>query len=67
MPLRTVVLLVVLGLQNMEDAEMEFLFWDGDFPVWLVVVVAAVLGFVIGWFLGRGSGKRRAIERIADA
>ncbi len=61
-----VVLLVIFGIQNAESAGISILFWEADLPVWLVIVVSAGLGFVIGWLLGRGSGRRRAIEKLSD-
>lgn len=47
------VLLVFFMLQNRDRANVDFLFWDVDARLWLVIVIAAALGFVIGWFLGR--------------
>jgi uncharacterized integral membrane protein len=43
---------IVLGifiLQNLEDANVDFLFWDWDLAIAVVIVVSAALGFVIGW------------------
>lgn len=59
------VVLVIFGLQNTDPADIDFLFWDVEVALVLVIAVAALLGFVIGWLLGRASGKRRAIERIS--
>jgi uncharacterized integral membrane protein len=47
------VVLVVFMLQNRDRANVDFLFWDVEARLWVVIVIAAVLGFVIGWFLGR--------------
>ncbi|MGZ5288513.1 MAG: lipopolysaccharide assembly protein LapA domain-containing protein [Actinomycetota bacterium] len=47
------VVLVVFMLQNRDRANVDFLFWDVDARLWVVIVIAAVLGVVIGWFLGR--------------
>ena len=52
------VLLVIFMLQNRDRANIDFLFWDIEARLWLVIVLAAVLGFVIGWLLGR-SGRGR--------
>ena len=52
--------LVIFVLQNRDRANVDFLFWDVDARVWTVIVLAAGLGFVIGWMLGRarrGKGK----------
>ncbi|HEX6844782.1 MAG TPA: LapA family protein [Actinomycetota bacterium] len=58
------ILLLIFVLQNTNDADIDFLFWDGEVSLWVLIVVSAVLGFAIGWFLGRGSGKRAAIRKI---
>jgi uncharacterized integral membrane protein len=61
-----ILLVAVFGLQNMDGADIDLLFWDVDVPLWIVIAVSALLGFVIGWLLGRASGRRRAIERLTD-
>ena len=43
------VLLVVFVLQNLDDADVNFLFWDWDIAIGGVILVAAALGFVLGW------------------
>ncbi len=45
------VLLVIFVLQNLDDANIDFLFWDWDVAIAIAIVVAAILGFVIGWFV----------------
>lgn len=45
------VLLLIFVLQNLEDANVDFLFWDWDVAIALAIAIAAVLGFVMGWFL----------------
>jgi uncharacterized integral membrane protein len=45
------VLLVVFVLQNLEDANVDFLVWEWDVSIAAAIVVAAVLGFVIGWMV----------------
>ncbi|MGH2680100.1 MAG: lipopolysaccharide assembly protein LapA domain-containing protein [Actinomycetota bacterium] len=45
------VLLVIFILQNLEDENIDFLFWDWDVAIALAIGVAAVLGFIIGWSL----------------
>jgi uncharacterized integral membrane protein len=48
--------------QNRDDTEVSWLFLDGTWPLWLVIVVAAVLGAVLsevlGWLIRRR--RRRA-------
>jgi uncharacterized integral membrane protein len=45
----TGILLGIFMLQNLEDANIDFLFWDWDLAIAVVIIVSAVLGFVIGW------------------
>jgi uncharacterized integral membrane protein len=46
-------LLVIFILQNLDDANIDFLFWDWDVAVALAIGISAALGFVIGWAIGR--------------
>jgi len=55
------VLLLFFVLQNTDDAHIDFLFLDGTFPLWVVIVAVAFLGFAAGWLLGRS--RRRDRER----
>ena len=59
-----VVLLVVFLLQNADTAKIRFLFLDGTYPLWLLLVVGAALGFVAGWLVAAARGRRR-LERRA--
>jgi uncharacterized integral membrane protein len=45
------ILLMIFVLQNLEDANIDFLFWDWNVAIAVAIVVAAALGFVIGWFV----------------
>ena len=45
----TGILLGIFMLQNLEDTNVDFLIWDWDLAIAVVIVVSAVLGFVIGW------------------
>jgi len=57
------VLLVIFVLQNTDRAQIDFLVWNGSFPLWTLIVVAAVLGCLGGWVVGRIRGAdRRARE-----
>ena len=42
-------LLTIFVLQNLDDANIDFLFWDWDIATALPIGIAAALGFVIGW------------------
>ena len=60
------VIVLIFALQNAEEANVSVLVWDVNIPLWMVIAGSAVLGFVVGWFLGRGSGRRRAIAKLSD-
>ena len=58
------ILLLVFVFQNTDRAQIDFLFWDGDFPLWTMIVLAAILGLIGGWMIGR---IQRADRRARDA
>ena len=58
-------LLVVFLLQNAETAKIRFLFLDGTYPLWLLLVVGAALGFAAGWLVA-ARGRRRLQRRAKD-
>lgn len=64
------ILLVVFGFQNTDRAQIDFLFWSGVFRLWTMIVVAAALGLIGGWVIGRIGGAerraRRAERRLRD-
>jgi uncharacterized integral membrane protein len=53
------VLLLVFVLQNTNEADVNFLFWDAAVPLWVVIGIAAALGFVGGWLVAWMRGRRR--------
>ena len=59
-------LLVIFMLQNTEDVRVEFLFWDFTWPVWLIVIVSAVVGALVWFGLGVVRRHRRRQERRED-
>jgi len=42
------VLLLVFIFQNTADTSFKFLFWSFTFPLWLGLLITAVVAFVIG-------------------
>jgi uncharacterized integral membrane protein len=63
------VLLLIFTLQNLEDANVDFLFWEWDIAIGAVILVAAVLGFVLGWgfaWMRRRARRERRQERRED-
>jgi uncharacterized integral membrane protein len=61
------VLLVIFALQNSERVDVDFFVFDTKARVVTVIVVAAILGFVIGFLVGRPSkAERRAMKKGLD-
>jgi uncharacterized integral membrane protein len=58
-----VALLVIFMLQNRDDVNVDFLFWGFTWPVWLVILVSAVLGGIVWIGLGVVRRHRRRKER----
>ena len=61
-----VLLLVVFLLQNAETTKIRFLFLDGTYPLWSLLVVGAALGFAAGWLVAAARGRRRLQRRAKD-
>ena len=61
-----VALLAIFMAQNTDDVKVKFLAWDFTWPVWLLILVAAVFGAVIWLGLGILRRHRRRKERRAD-
>jgi len=53
------VVLLVFVLQNGARTQLSFLFLDGYFPLWTLIVVGAVLGFAAGWLVSAARRRRR--------
>ncbi|MGE5460012.1 MAG: lipopolysaccharide assembly protein LapA domain-containing protein [Solirubrobacterales bacterium] len=59
-----ILVLVVFAIANFQRVEVNFLLFTTRARVVTVIVVAALLGFVAGWFVGRPSrAERKAMER----
>ncbi len=52
-------LLLVLIIQNAQEAVFRVLFWRIAMPQIVFVPLAVVLGFFLGYFLGRSDRKRK--------
>ena len=59
-------LLVTFMIQNTEDIRVDFLFWHFTWPLWLVVLLSAVLGAFVWFGLGVIRRHRRRKERRQD-
>jgi uncharacterized integral membrane protein len=53
-----VVIVVIFSLFNLEQTNVDFVFFDADAPLFLVIVVMLGVGFVAG-YLTRGTRARR--------
>jgi uncharacterized integral membrane protein len=59
-----ILVLVIFAIANFQRVEVNFLLFTTRARVVTVIVVAALLGFVAGWFVGRPSrAQRKAMER----
>jgi uncharacterized integral membrane protein len=58
--------LVVFMLQNRQDARVKFLTWDFTWPMWLIVLVSAVVGAFVWLGLGVLRRHRRRKARRED-
>lgn len=56
-------LLLIFILQNTQDVQVDFLFWDFTWPLWFLLVVSATLGAVLWLGLGLLRRHRRRKER----
>ena len=54
------VLLLVFIIQNSNDAEVTWLVTDTKTPLWVVIFVSAVLGYVVGQLIEIGWRRHRS-------
>jgi uncharacterized integral membrane protein len=59
-------LLIAFGIANFETVGVNFLLFDAQARLVTVIVVAAGLGFVIGYFVGRPGRLQRRYLRERD-
>ena len=59
-------ILVIFMIQNTEDVKVDFLFWDFTWPVWLLTLVAALVGAFVWFGLGVLRRHRRRKDRRDD-
>jgi uncharacterized integral membrane protein len=53
------VVIVFFVAQNGDRTHIQFLFLDGMYPLWTLLVVGAALGFVAGWLVSAARGRHR--------
>jgi uncharacterized integral membrane protein len=58
--------LIIFMLQNRDDVRVDFLWFDFTWPLWLVILVSAVVGAFVWFGLGVLRRHRRRKERRED-
>jgi uncharacterized integral membrane protein len=56
----------VFMIQNTDDVTVKFLFWEFTWPVWVLILVSALIGAIIWLGMGVLRRHRRRKERRAD-
>jgi len=54
-----VAIVVVLVLQNTNNANVHLLLFTASYPMWLVLGGVMAVSFLAGWLFGRSRGARR--------
>ena len=60
------VLALILVIQNSQKVEFRFFFVEGQTPLFFGLIIALLLGALVGWLLPRVRGNRRHEERERD-
>ena len=61
------IVLLVFALQNSERVDVDFLVFDAQVRVVVVILVSAAHGVIVGWLVGRPSrGERKVMRRGLD-
>ena len=55
--------LLVFMIQNTEDVTVDFLFWNFTWPLWLLILVSALIGALVWFGVGVLRRHRRRTER----
>jgi uncharacterized integral membrane protein len=61
-----VALLLIFMIQNAESVRLDFLVWDFNLLLWLLILVSALLGALVWIGLGVMRRHRRRVERRED-
>ena len=48
-----VVVIVILAIVNSQDSKVDFVVGDFTLPLFVVIVGSALVGLIVGYFLGR--------------
>ena len=52
-----ILVVVILAIANSKKVKVDFVVADITMPLFLVIVGSALIGWLVGWFMGRGRGK----------
>jgi uncharacterized integral membrane protein len=58
--------LLIFMIQNTDDVTVQFLFWSFTCPLWLLILVAALVGGLVWFGLGVLRRHRRRVARRED-
>ena len=60
-PVLLVVVALLFVVQNTEQTSFDFLWFQFEWPLWVMLVVFALVGAAISWFLAR---RRRRLKDV---
>ena len=52
-----IVIVVILALVNSQDIKVDFVVADVTLPLFVVIVGSALIGLIVGYFIGRREKK----------
>ena len=52
-----IVIVVILALVNSQDIKVDFVVGDVTLPLFVVIVGSALIGLIVGYFIGRREKK----------
>jgi uncharacterized integral membrane protein len=60
------VLLLIFIVQNDDDTNVTWIFKDTETPLWLVILLSAVAGYIVGQLIEIGIRRRRRARNRRD-
>jgi uncharacterized integral membrane protein len=54
-----VLIVVVLAIANSKKVKVDLVVTSAEIPLFLVIVGSALIGWVVGWFMGRSRDSTR--------
>ena len=52
-----VLIVLVLAIANSNEVKVDLVVADTDLPLFVVIVGAAVIGWIVGWFMARARSR----------